>query len=142
MVRGPGVPRDKVRTQLAANNDLAATFASWAGVSPPSGGDGRSLKRLLSATPPSTWRTALLNERQLVEPDDSPAPNYRAVFTASGERYVQYATNERELYDLDNDPFELENAYDPDAPPTALVSRLRALRGCAGDGCRKAENGP
>jgi N-acetylglucosamine-6-sulfatase len=142
MVRGPGVPRDKVRPQLASNNDLAATFASWAGVSPPSGGDGRSLKPLLSAMPPSTWRTALLNERSLLEPDDAPTPNYEAVFTASGERYTEYATGEKELYDLDNDPYELDNAFDPDAPQTALASRLQALGSCARDACRRAENGP
>lgn len=142
MIRGPGVPRDVVRLRLVANNDLAATFASWAGVSPPAGGDGRSLKPLLSATPPATWRTTLLNERHLVEPDDSPSPNYDALFAASGERYVEYATEEKELYDLGTDPYEITNSYNPEAPRSGLASRLQALRGCAKDACRKAENGP
>jgi arylsulfatase A-like enzyme len=61
MIRGPGVPRGAVRTELVANNDLASTYAAWAGASPPEGVDGRSIVPLLSATPPATWRTALLN---------------------------------------------------------------------------------
>ncbi|MGH3145866.1 MAG: sulfatase-like hydrolase/transferase, partial [Rubrobacter sp.] len=145
LIRGPGVGRGVVRTQLVANNDLAATFTEWAGAAPPEGGDGRSLGPLLSETPlssSSSWRTALLNERQLIEPDDSPAPNYEAIFAARGKRYVEYAKEEKELYDLRTDPYELENGYDPEAPPTRLASRLRALEDCAGGTCRTAEDGP
>jgi arylsulfatase A-like enzyme len=54
MIRGPNVPRGAVRTQLIANNDLASTYAAWAGASPPEGVDGRSIAPLLSATPPAT----------------------------------------------------------------------------------------
>jgi len=146
MIRGPGVPGGVpggvVRTQLVANNDYASTFAAWAGASPPQGVDGRSINPLLSATPPSAWRTALLNERRLVEPDDSPSPNYEALFTATRKRYVEYATGEKELYNLRTDLYELTNDYDPNSPPSGLVSRLQALEGCAGVTCRTAENGP
>jgi N-acetylglucosamine-6-sulfatase len=130
LIRGPGVPHGTVRPQLVANNDFAATFADWAAGQPPEGGDGRSLAPLLSASPPAAWRTALLNERQLVGRDLSPAPNYEALFTAHGKRYVEYATGEKELYDLRTDPYELANGYDPDAPPSDLLSRLQALEVC------------
>jgi arylsulfatase A-like enzyme len=139
IIRGPGVPRGATRTQLVANNDLAPTFAAWAGGAPPGDVDGRSITPLLSATPPATWRTALLNERRLVEPDDSPSPNYDAVFTASGKRYVEYVTGEKELYDLREDPYQLANSYDSSAPPSGLASRLRTLKSCVGDTCRLAE---
>jgi arylsulfatase A-like enzyme len=142
IIRGPRVPQGVMRTQLVANTDFAPTFAAWAGASPPANVDGRSITPLLSASPPTAWRTALLNDRHLVEPDDSPSPNYDAIFTASGRRYVQYATDEKELYNLETDPYELTNGYDPAAPPTGLVSRLRALKSCAGETCRKAEDGP
>jgi N-acetylglucosamine-6-sulfatase len=142
MIRGPGVSPGAVRDQLVANNDLSPTFTNWAGVSSQRGVDGRSLKPLLSATPAVAWRTALLNERHLVEPDDAPPPNYDAIFTASDKRYVKYATNEMELYNLRTDPSELTNSYNPDAPPSALNSRLQKLETCAGDTCREAENGP
>jgi arylsulfatase A-like enzyme len=131
-----------VRTQLVANNDLAPTFAAWASVSPPGGVDGRSITPLLSATPPSAWRTALLNERHAVMPDPSPSPDYDALFTASDKRYVEYATDEKELYDLRTDPYELANGYDPSAPPANLAHRLQALTTCVADTCRKAENWP
>ena len=139
IIRGPGVPRGATRTQLVANNDLAPTFAAWAGGAPPGDVDGRSITPLLSATPPATWRTALLNERRLVEPDDSPSPNYDAVFTATGKRYVEYVTGEKELYDLRKDPYQLANSYDSSAPLSGLASRLRTLKSCVGDTCRLAE---
>lgn len=44
--------------------------------------------------------------------------------------YVEYESGERELYNLANDPYELDNIYasaDPD-----LVALLGALRGCSG----------
>jgi arylsulfatase A-like enzyme len=141
MIRGPGVPHGVVRSQLVANNDLAPTFAAWADLQPPQYADGRSITPLLSATPPSAWRTALLNESRFVEPEDRPLPDYEAIFTASGERYVEYATGEKELYDLRTDPYELTNSYDATAPPSGLISRLRALEKCAGETCHQAENG-
>jgi len=142
IIRGPGVPRDVVRTHLVANNDLASTYAAWAGASPPDGVDGRSIAPLLSATPPpAAWRTALLNERHLVKPDDSPSPNYDAIFTAYGRRYVEYATDEQELYDLRTDPYELTNSYSS-LPTTGLASRLYDLENCVGNTCRLAEGGP
>lgn len=42
LVRGPGVPRGATRFQMALNNDLAPTFAAWAGVRQPRFVDGRS----------------------------------------------------------------------------------------------------
>jgi len=145
IIRGPGVPRGKVRTQLVANNDLAPTFAAWAGASPPANVDGRPLTRLLSSTPAATWRTALLNERHLLQQDDAPSPmHYDALFTASDKRYVEYPdTQEQELYDLSTDRYELINGLNPGATaPSGLVSRLQALKTCAGSTCRTAENGP
>jgi hypothetical protein len=48
----------------------------------------------------------------------------------------------KELYKLDTDPYKLTNVYNPTAPAADLVSRLQALKGCAGKGCFMAENGP
>lgn len=62
--------------------------------------------------------------------------------TGSRMKYVEYSRGPRELYDLDTDPYELTNLYDATAPPGGLDTRLEALKGCAGDGCRAAENGP
>ena len=55
---------------------------------------------------------------------------------------MEYGVGARELYNLASDPYELNNRYAADAPPSTLASRLAELKGCAGDGCRAAENGP
>ena len=53
--------------------------------------------------------------------------------------YVSNASGETELYDLDADPFQLDNqvanpAYD--AAEAALAARLARLRACTGPSCR------
>jgi N-acetylglucosamine-6-sulfatase len=134
LVRGPGVPPGVTRSQMALNNDLAPTFASWAGVTPPAFVDGRSLSPLLTASPPATWRTAFLVEHRR-SPEEfgyvTAIPNYDAVRTAQ-YNYVEYETGEKELYDLSADPTELTNIY-PSASPTLrsnLKARLDALKQC------------
>ena len=144
LVRGPEVPRGVSRSQMALNNDLAPTFASWAGLTPPSFVDGRSLGPLLSASPPSSWRSALLVEHWLDENGDPYAatiPDYTAVRTGR-YLFVRYATGEVELYDLSNDPYELESLHNTASTELKerLGSRLDALEGCAAQSCRSAEN--
>jgi arylsulfatase A-like enzyme len=65
IVRGPGVPAGVVRSHLAQNTDLTATFADIAGATMPAFVDGRSLAALLNATSPalSAWRKSFLMER-------------------------------------------------------------------------------
>jgi N-acetylglucosamine-6-sulfatase len=55
--------------------------------------------------------------------------------------YIEYDTGERELYDLRPDPAELSNrAGSTDAASLVTLSEsLRVLRGCAGAGCRAAD---
>jgi N-acetylglucosamine-6-sulfatase len=57
--------------------------------------------------------------------------------------YVEYATGERELYDLSLDPYQLKNAYKTADPAlvSQLKSRLGLLRNCARVDCRTAEGG-
>jgi arylsulfatase A-like enzyme len=58
--------------------------------------------------------------------------------------YVEYSTGERELYNLSQDPEELNNLASSADPAliAALHARLDALRNCAGDACRSAESQP
>jgi arylsulfatase A-like enzyme len=148
LARGPGVPPGVTRSQMALNNDLAPTFASWAGVTPPAFVDGRALSPLLTSSPPATWRTAFLVEHRR-SPEEfgyvTAIPNYSAVRTAR-YNYVEYETGERELYDLNADPTELTNIYNS-APQTLraeLKARLEELKRCTGTGptqpsCKEAE---
>jgi N-acetylglucosamine-6-sulfatase len=145
LVRGPGVPSGVVRSELALNNDFAPTFASWAGVTPPSFVDGRPLSSLLSSSPPPSWRSAFLIEhRSAPEEYDyvRAIPEYYAVRT-SQYVYVEYpTTGEKELYDLKADPYELTNIH-ASASLTLLSNlktRLDALKSCAGAECERAED--
>ncbi len=171
IVRGPGVPAGRVIEHLAANTDLAPTFAELAGLAAPEFVDGRSLVPLLSPEPPAPaqWRQAVLIEhfadrvprRQAQEqrrrepprerraqPRRRPArgggaPTFAAIRTPQYV-YIEYASGERELYDLRVDPYELSNLASA-APPallSSLAERLHALQRCNGAGCRAVEDMP
>jgi hypothetical protein len=55
--------------------------------------------------------------------------------------FTEYDTGEKELYDLNTDPYQLDSIKQTTAPQlySTLQSRLNALRACSGDGCRSAE---
>jgi len=59
-------------------------------------------------------------------------------------KYVEYESGERELYDLEADPYERENIYETADPALVedLQARLEALQSCSEDGCREAEDAP
>ena len=138
MVRGPGIPANAVREELVINNDLAPTIADLAGVSTPAFVDGSSFAPLLSSSPPSTWRTAFLEEGW--RPQSPPVPTNKGVRT-QGHMYVEYDTGERELYDLRADPYQLQSKprTGNEQLYSTLGSRLNALRACSGEACRSAE---
>jgi N-acetylglucosamine-6-sulfatase len=57
-------------------------------------------------------------------------------------KYVEHADGEKELYDLEADPYELYSAHESADPSLLedLKTKLDALRSCAYDGCREAED--
>src|SRR5918994_788723 len=144
MVRGPGVPANTIRQQLVINNDFAPTIADLAGASTPAFVDGRSFAPLLSSSPPSSWRQAFLEEGWLQDTTVAgvpKVPTHQGVHTQD-HMLVEYDTGERELYDLIQDPYQLqsksragnESLYSP------LETRLYNLRDCSGAACRTAES--
>src|SRR5918994_4312825 len=115
IVRGPGVPEGQTLAHLVLNNDLAPTFAELAGAESPSFVDGRALKPLLSGDQLTEgWRHA--------SRDDWGRPGLEAVRTED-HLYTEYGNSERELYDLKDDPYELDNRYEAADPE--LLGRLR-----------------
>jgi arylsulfatase A-like enzyme len=148
IVRGPEVPAGEVvHGYLAGNVDLAPTLAELASVDVPHFAEGRSLVPFLRGErpAPTSWRQAFLLEQYSDEGLIAPSTGMsRPIFVAlrtERYKYVEYWTGVRELYDLDADPFELENLGDraPRDVTNALSSVLRELARCTGAGCRAAE---
>jgi N-acetylglucosamine-6-sulfatase len=146
LVRGPGIRAGSTTDALTLNTDFFPTFTDLADVRRPNYVDGRSLRPILEENKPSAWRTAILLERRNPHPDQLQSVyagrSFYGIRTGSGMKYVEYALGPRELYDLNSDPYELTNLYDAATPPKGLSTRLEALKTCAGDACRVAENGP
>ncbi|GAA2802866.1 sulfatase [Saccharopolyspora taberi] len=135
VLRGPGVPPGTRIEGLTANVDLAPTLLDAAGAEPGHVVDGRSLLPVLAGRERLDHRAVLLENG----PDDGRRnPQYDAVRT-DRYVYVEYATGERELYDLRLDPHQLRSAHaDPAHAPVrdALAGALAALRDCSGASCR------
>lgn len=142
LARGLGFAPGGVDERMALTIDVTATIAAVAGAAMPDL-DGVSL---LDAP----VRDDVLLE-WLGEPEAqrnvfySPSgPNYSALRTPNA-LYVEHASGERELYDYDADPYELDNLLadweghmpSPEAEATAapLAARLAARRDCAGAAC-------
>ena len=138
-VRGPGVPLGAEMEELVLNTDIAPTFAELGGARLSEEADGHSLLPLLRGEKPSSWRSAVLLEGFV----GKGARVYGAIRTED-RKYVEYGNGEEELYDLRNDPYELQSIHETADPALVeyLKTRLEALRDCEGEGCREAEDAP
>jgi N-acetylglucosamine-6-sulfatase len=130
VVRGPGVAVGSLDA-LVLNIDLCPTLLDLAGVAIPDSVDGRSFAPFLRGAPPPSWRTDVLIE------------NYGAGFAyalrTADWMYAELASGNFELYDMRNDPWQLENVYD-DADPSFYApfsQRIQALVACQGAACRE-----
>ena len=133
LVRGPGVRVGSTTDKLVLNTDFLPTFTDLAGTAMPRYVDGRSLRPVLTGSA-TTWRTAILLE------DRKHDPHYYGIRTRTS-KYVEYEGGSRELYTLSTDPYEMSSTP-TSSSATSLQTRLQALKGCARDSCRAAENGP
>jgi N-acetylglucosamine-6-sulfatase len=134
VVRGPGFPAGVTRSQLTATIDLAPTFADLADAAPKRTIDGVSLLPIASDPTASADRDIVLE----AGPSTPDGPMTFTGLRTERYKYVEYATGERELYDLHNDPFELVNlAGDPSVAQVeqTLADELAEIRNCSGRAC-------
>ena len=135
LMRGPGVPKNKHLGQMVANIDLAPTIVALTGATARRKMDGVSLLPL-ALDPSQGQDRALLLE---AVSRNSARPAYEAIRTPRW-LWVEYHNGSRELYDLDEDPFQLRSRQGDPAlagVQADLAGRLAALRKCSGAGCRQ-----
>ena len=104
-MRGPGVPRGRVDRRLVANVDVTSTILDATDVLPGRIQDGRSLLELLT-DPGAEWGRDILIENGR---GANGVPAYRGIRTYRFLYVEHRTTGEYELYDLANDPYELQS---------------------------------
>jgi N-acetylglucosamine-6-sulfatase len=152
-VRLPGATTARTSNRLILHNDLAPTIAQLGGATMTHVVDGRSIVPLLQNPSFSPWRTLGLLEYK-VEGSDSDSrftgpPDYFALRTTTAwpRLYVQYPGLTTgvpgELYDLNLDPYQLQNLYlDParQVEKNVFEAIVNYLKTCRGAGCYFVEN--
>lgn len=144
-VRGPDVPMGETRDQIVSNLDLAPTFAELAGADTPNFIDGRSLVPLFRRhiPIPAQWRQVFFLQHRLNRQTIPIIPDYKGLRT-SNCTYVQYATSEKELYNLRQDPDQLQNLANVIQPQVIkeYAKRMINLSSCRGKTCRERDLKP
>jgi N-acetylglucosamine-6-sulfatase len=143
--RGPGCRENATTGFLVGSVDIAPTILELAGL----GGttqqkemDGRSLAPLMFDLDPASidWRDSLLLE----EPQSAVHPHeWYALRTIGPDNlYVERDSGERELYDMQADPYQLESKQNDPAYGAEVSSgshRLAQMREASGEQMRAAE---
>lgn len=138
-----------VQTAMALNVDFAQTFLDYAGADIPADMQGRSLRPLLREETPDDWRTSMYYRywEHLSKPHRVGAHygvrthKYKLIhyygqgLGASGAS-EEARTPEWELFDLERDPYEMNNVYTRPEYAQAvhtLTAELAGLRAQVGD---------
>lgn len=131
IVRWPGVTRPGSEdNHMVSNLDFAETFLEIAGVPIPSDMQGRSLVPLLKGEIVRDWRTSFYYHYYELPGPHNVARHY-GVRTPTHKLIHYYQTGEWELFDLEQDPYELHNVYgDPkyERIQKELLAELERLR--------------
>ncbi|MBL8848281.1 MAG: sulfatase [Planctomycetaceae bacterium] len=131
---GSGSTAIRENTDFVSNIDFAETFLDLAGVDVPDDMQGRSLVPVIEGRTPADWRTSFYyqyyehsSKRQWVHN----VYKHYGVRTPQHKLIYYYEIDEWELFDLEQDPDELQNVYaDPEyaAVVTDLSTELTRLR--------------
>jgi arylsulfatase A-like enzyme len=109
IMRGPGVPQGKVVADPVSTLDLPATFLDYAEASPLLPQHSRSLRKMIEG---DETRDYAYNEWDLSASRCGVELKLRTVRTKTHKITVEQSTGAGELYDLANDPHEMDNRFD------------------------------
>ena len=137
MMRYPAAvePGQKIQ-QLVQNLDFAPTFLDFAGADIPKDMQGLSLKPMMTGTQKGGWRDGLYYHYYEYPHGWHRVNQHYGVRTKTHKLIYFYGKDHWELYDLQNDPGELNNRYnDPDYADVQarLHQQLQQLRQNYGD---------
>jgi arylsulfatase A-like enzyme len=140
IVRWPGaVKAESVEERIVSNLDFAETFLEVAGIDVPAEMQGRSLVPILRGAPPDDWRTTFYYHYYEGPPAEHTVCEHYGVTDGRFKLIHYYKLGQWELFDLVNDPHEMQSVYgQPDyaAPRQRLedeLARLRSELGVTGD---------
>ena len=109
IAKGPGVEAGRVVADPVSTVDLAATFYDYAGIDCPDDIQSRSLKPLLDGR---DSRDVAYSEWNLHPSRAGVELQLRTVRTGNAKLTVDLLSGVGEMYDLANDPDEMENLFD------------------------------
>ena len=118
VMKGPGVPAGRVVKDPVSTLDLPATFHDFAGVAPSRDLHSRSLRRVMDG---GETRDFAYNEWDLHPARCGVALKLRTVRTKTHKLTLEEGSGAGELYDLANDPIEMDNRFGD--PGVAAIQR-------------------
>ena len=122
LIRWPAAIKAGTRSRaMALNVDFAPTFLDVAGLPVPNEMQGRSLLPLLRGRTPANWRTSMYY-RYYHDPGDHNTRAHYGVRTATHKLIYFWKKDQWELYDLVNDPLEMNNIYGQPGQETLTAS--------------------
>ncbi len=111
VARWPGViERGTVNADLVQNLDFAETFLDVAGAEIPDDMQGESLKPVLEGETPDDWRDAMYYHYHEF-PAEHQVQRHYGIRTQRYKLIHYYLIDEWELFDLENDPREMNSVY-------------------------------
>ncbi|HYC45646.1 MAG TPA: sulfatase-like hydrolase/transferase [Burkholderiales bacterium] len=119
VARGPGVVPDRVVSEPVSTLDLAATFYEYAGASAPHALQSRSLAGLLAGK--TETRDTAYSEWHVHPSRCGVGLQLRTVRTKTHKCTFELGSGAGELYDLQNDPAEMDNRFND--PGVAKVQK-------------------
>ena len=108
IVRGPGLPQNKIVGDPVSTLDLAATFYDYCGIDAGRAIQSRSLRRLIEG---EDTRDFAYNEWRVHPSRTGVALDLRCVRTRTAKLTLELSSGAGELYDLADDPGEMDNRF-------------------------------